>query len=436
MQEMKKIKIIGGGLAGCEAAYQLLKRGINVELYEMRPHINTEIHKTENLAELVCSNSLKSIDNATSQGALKKELKMLDSLILKIAEQNSVPAGGALAVDRKAFSEEVEKALMNFNNFSLIREEKTNIDDYTIVASGPLTSNSLSVEIERLLGSEHLYFYDAVAPIISYESIDMDKAFFCGRYGKGGDDYLNCPMNRDEYYAFVDQLISAERVILKDFEKKDIFNACMPIEVMAERGRESLRFGPMRPVGLIDPKTDRRPFAVVQLRKEDRYNDLYNLVGFQTNLKFGEQKRVFQLIPALNNAEFVRYGVMHRNTFINAPKSLNEDLSLKTNDTIFFAGQLSGVEGYMESCMTGLISAINISKKLKGMETIVPNEYTMSGSLIKYITTAVKDFQPMHVSFSLLPPLQEQIRDKKERKLAYSNRAEKNMKEYITLLER
>lgn len=433
---MMKIKIIGGGLAGSECAYQLLKRGYGVDLYEMRPNKGTEAHQTANLAELVCSNSLKSNDESTSQGALKSELRMLDSLIIKIAEKNAVPAGGALAVERENFSQDIEKELLAFEKFRLIREECTDINDFTIVASGPLTSQGLSEKVKKLLGQEHLYFYDAVAPIIKYDTIDMDKAFFLGRYGKGGDDYLNCPMDKDEYYYFVEELASAQRVILKDFEKKDIFNACMPLEVMAAKGAESLRFGPFRPVGLVDPRTDKRPFAVLQLRKEDNFNELYNLVGCQTNLKFGEQKRVFGLIPALKDAEFVRMGVMHRNTFINSPEVLCGDFSLKNNHNIYFAGQISGVEGYVESCMSGLLSAINITRKIENKQAIMPNEYTMCGSLMRYISTPIKNFQPMHVSYSLLPPLETKIRDKKERKIAYSERARENMKHYIKKLER
>lgn len=433
---MMKIKIIGGGLAGSECAYQLLKRGYEVELYEMRPNKETEAHQTSYLAELVCTNSLKSNDVNTSQGQLKAELRMLDSLIIKVAEKNAVPAGGALAVERDKFSQEVENTLLDFDRFTLIREECLDITDYTIVASGPLTSLALSENIKKLLGQEHLYFYDAVAPIVKYDTIDMDNAFFLGRYGKGGDDYLNCPMNIEEYYDFVEELANAKRVITKDFEKKDIFNACMPIEVMAERGRDSLRFGPFRPVGLTDPKTDTKPFAVLQLRKEDNFNELYNLVGCQTNLRFEEQKRVFCMIPALKKAEFIRMGVMHRNTFINSPKVLSEDFSLKSNQNIFFAGQISGVEGYVESCMSGLLSGINMARKIEGKQALVPNEYTMCGSLMRYISSPIKNFQPMHVSYSLLPPLEEKIKGKIERKVAYSERASENMKYYIKEIER
>ncbi len=433
---MKKIKIIGGGLAGSEAAYQLLKRGCEVVMYEMRPNVMTPAHTTARLAELVCSNSFKSVAEDTPQGALKLELKELDSLILKTAQKHAVPAGGALAVDRNAFAEEIEKTLLAFDKFTLIRQEHAEINDFTIIASGPLTSRKLSDRIKEKLGMEYLYFYDAAAPIVTYESIDLGNAFWGGRYGKGGDDYLNCPMDKEQYCRFVENLVNAERVILKEFENKEVFSACMPIEVMAERGMDSLRFGPFRPVGLKDPKTSQKPYAALQLRKEDGYDRLYNLVGCQTNLKFAEQKRVFSLIPALKNAEFARYGVMHRNTFINSPKTLNADFSLRTHETVFFAGQISGVEGYMESCMSGLMAAINIYRKSKGQRSITPDEYTMCGSLMRYISGAVKDFQPMHVSFALLPPLEENIKDKKQRKTAYTQRAVKHMKEFITKIER
>lgn len=432
---MKRIKIIGGGLAGCEAAYQLLKKGYAVDMYEMRPKVQTVVHKTDMLCELVCSNSLKSADESTSQGALKYELELLDSLILKTAKRNCVPAGGALAVDRHEFSKGVEKELLNFDNFNLIREECKEIDDWTIVASGPLTSKELADQIEKLLGHRHLAFYDAVAPIVEYSSIDREKTFVMGRYGKG-NDYLNCPLSKEEYLEFVRELAAAERVIDKEFEKSDFFNACMPIEVMAKRGEDTLRFGSFRPVGLIDPSNGKMPYAVLQLRKEDNYNKLYNLVGCQTNMKFGEQKRVFGIVPALKNAEFVRYGVMHRNTFINSPMTLNKDFSLKTNPKVFFAGQITGVEGYMESCMSGLIAAKSLMRRYENKESIVPDEYTMIGSLLNYITTKKQDFQPMHASFSLVPPLNERIRNKKERKAAYTKRAVENIKEYIIQLER
>lgn len=404
-------------------------------MYEMRPHKQTPIHKTGMLAELVCSNSLKSNDENTAQGLLKAELEMLDSLILRVARNNAVPAGGALAVQREAFSTEIEKTLSEFDNFTLIREERTEIDDDTIVASGPLTSDKLAESIDKLLGGDRLFFFDAVAPIVSFESIDMTKAYFQGRYDKGGDDYLNCTLTKEEYYRFIDELVNAERVILHSFEKGDTFNACMPLEVMAQKGAESLRFGPFRPVGLKNPDGT-RPYAVLQLRKEDNYNRLYNLVGCQTNLKFGEQKRVFGLVPALAGAEFARYGVMHRNTFINAPEVLNSDFSLRTNGRIFFAGQISGVEGYLESCMSGLMAGINMSRKLDGLDSLVPDEYTACGSLMKYIGSPQKNFQPMHVGFPLMPPPEEKIRDKTLRKTALSQRAKQSMKEYISQIER
>ena len=421
---MDRIKIIGGGLAGSECAYRLAKMGYAVDLYEMRPVKQTPVHKTGGLAELVCSNSLKSTDINTSQGLLKYELKTLDSLILRVAEDTKVPAGGALAVERNAFSEGVEREIMKMENVNVFRSECTDIEDgITVIASGPLTSDALSEKILSLTGEQQLYFFDAVAPIVTAESVDKDKSFFAGRYGKGGDDYLNCPMSREEYYAFVDELVHADTVILKDFEKKEIFSACMPVEVMAKRGEDTLRFGPLRPVGIRDPRTDERPYAVVQLRKEDNYDELYNIVGFQTNLKFGEQKRVFSLIPALHDAEFVRYGVMHRNTFLNAPETLNGDFSCKKNENVYFAGQISGVEGYLESAMSGLLCAINIDRKLRGKEIILPPETTAIGSLIRYITSPNKNFQPMHVSYSLMPELDDRVKDKKKRKEEYSRRA-------------
>lgn len=401
-------------------------------MYEMRPVVNTEAHKTASLCEPVCSNSLKSTDIGTSQGALKGELGLLDSAVLSCAYKASVPAGGALAVDRTLFSKEVEKLLFSFDGFQLKREEINDIpDEDVIIATGPLTGKALGESIAKLLGESELYFYDAVAPIVTAESIDYERAFFLGRYGKGGDDYLNCPMNKDEYTAFSEALASAERVVLRDFEKGDVFEACMPIEVMAERGEDTMRFGPLRPVGITDPFTGKRPYAVVQLRREDNYNALFNVVGFQTNLKFPEQERVFRMIPALKNAEFARYGVMHRNTFINAPKALNVDFSAKARGNVWFAGQLSGVEGYMESCMSGLMAAINYDRRQKGLPTALPPEETMTGSLMRYIAAENENFQPMHVSFSLLPSLAGEIRDKKKRKQRYGERAVEAMKQFV-----
>ena len=436
------INIIGGGLAGCECAYYLLKLGYNITLYEMRPNVNTEVHKTSNLCELVCSNSLKSVDLQNSQGLLKAEMEKLDSLVIKSAKLTSVPAGGALAVDRINFSKEVESKLFEFPNFKLVREEITTLDDerfndsIVVIATGPLTSEKLCSYIQKVTGNTELNFYDAVAPIVEYDSIDKEKSFFGGRYNKGGDDYINCPLNEEEYNVFYEELVNAECVILKDFENKDIFNACMPIEVMAKKGKDTMRFGPLRPVGFRYPNSDKRPYAIVQLRKEDNYNKLYNLVGFQTNLKFNEQKRVFSLIPALNKAEFVRYGVMHKNIFIDSTKLLNPDFSLKNKQNVYVIGQLSGVEGYIESAMCGIICAINIDRQLKGKLSIIPSENTSIGSLIKYITSPNKNFQPMHVSFSLIPDLDTKIRDKKERKLQKSLRALKYMDEYIELIKK
>lgn len=429
-----KIKIAGGGLAGVEACYQLAKKGYNIELYEMRPEKMTPIHKTGGLCELVCSNSLKSTDINTPQGLLKYELEKLDSLVLRCAKSSAVPAGGALAVDRYLLSELVEKELSLFPNIAIIREELTEISDFTILATGPLTSGRLGEKIAEFLGSESLYFYDAVAPIITLESIDTDKAFFQGRYQKGGEDYINCPLTKEQYIKFREELSLADRVIEKKFGNGEIFNACMPIEEMAKKGEDTMRFGPMRPVGLIEPSTGKRPYAAVQLRKEDNYNKLYNIVGFQTNLKFGEQERVFKLIPALENAEFIRYGVMHRNTFINSPKVLKEDFSAEKNPTIYFAGQLCGVEGYMESAASGLISALSMDYKLRNKAYTIPSANTAIGSLARYISGQVSNFQPMHVSYALMPELENFVKDKAKRKQLYSQRAMNDIDNYVKQL--
>ena len=428
------VKIVGGGLAGCEAAYQLLKRGYNVELYEMRPVRNTPAHKTEGLAELVCSNSLKSEDGTTSQGLLKNEMKLLGSLILECAEVARVPAGGALAVDREIFSREVERRLNEFEGFKLIREEVTEINDNVIIATGPLTSDALTENILRLTGADKLYFYDAVAPIVTLESVDKNKSFWSARYGKGSDDYLNCPMSKEEYDLFYNALVNAQTVLLKDFEKREIFEGCMPVEVMAKRGVDALRFGPLRPVG-IHGENGEKYYAVVQLRKEDNYDSLVNLVGFQTNLTFPEQKKVFSLIPALHDAEFVRYGVMHRNTYINSPAVLDSSFALKEHPSIFFAGQITGVEGYMESTMSGLLAGINMARYIENKKPLSLPETTMCGSLSNYVATCRSNFQPMHVSFALLPPLDGKVK-KHERKAKYAERAIEDLKQYIeTIME-
>ncbi len=423
-----RVKVIGGGLAGVEAAYQLLKRGYAVDLYEMRPEKTTPAHKSARLAELVCSNSLKSTDLASIQGVLKEELRALDSLILSCAESTRVPAGAALAVDREAFSIEVERRLAAFGNLNIIREEVDSLSDYTIVATGPLTSDKLARAIADVVGQEYLGFFDAVAPIITRESVDMERAFYGARYDKGDADYLNCPMDKEEYLAFYNALITAEQFVGHDCDTKSVFEGCMPVEVMAKRGEDALRFGPLRPVGLTDPRTGKRAYAVVQLRQEDANNNLVNLVGFQTNLREAEQRRVFGMIPALKNAEFVRYGKMHRNTYINAPKVLDLGCRLKGHASVFVAGQLTGVEGYLESTMSGLIAGINMARVIEGRDIIIPNEYTATGSLLRYLTVETRNFQPMHVSYELLPPLDVEIRDKKERKLTKSRIALENIK--------
>lgn len=429
-KDRNKVKIIGGGLAGVECAYQLLKRGFAVDMYEMRPVCTTGAHKTDKLAELVCSNSLKSDLRDTASGTLKAEMRLLDSLILKCADVAKVPAGGALAVDRDVLSNEVEKVLHTFPNFNLIHQKVTEVDfnTPTVIACGPLCSDEIADILKKIGGDENLHFCDAVAPIISAESIDYNKAYFGARYGKGGD-YLNCGMNKEQYLTFYNELINARSVEDKLIDA-DFFESCMPIEVMAKRGVDAVRFGPLRPVGL-DAPDGRKFYAVVQLRKENVQGDAYNIVGFQTNLLFPEQKRVFGLIPGLEHAEYLRYGVMHRNTYINAPKTLNPDFSLRAYSQVYVAGQLSGVEGYMESAMSGMISGLSLANKLSGLDFELPDEYTIIGSLTRYISNpAVEQLQPMNANFGLLPPI-EGIRDKKERKLAYGLRAVEHMRDYI-----
>lgn len=430
MSKTIEVNIIGAGLAGCEAAYQLSKRGIAVNLYEMKPVKFSPAHHKSTFAEIVCSNSLKSEEPSTASGTLKKELEILDCLCLKVAQSVRVPAGSALAVDRELFTQEMTKEIMALKNVKIINKEVTEINVLvpTIIATGPLTSDNLSQSIFELLDDNSLYFFDASAPIVESSSIDMTKTFSLGRYGKGESDYLNCPMNKEEYYNFIHELQNAKRVELKDFENTSVFEGCMPIEVMASRGDDTLRYGPLRPVGLVDNE-GKRPFAVVQLRKENTASDLYNLVGFQTNLTFGEQKRVFSLIPALNNAEFVKYGVMHRNTYINAPKHLNSDFSMKKYPLVFFAGQISGVEGYVESIASGLVSGINMARKLQGLNSLEFNSKTIIGALSRHISTMVDNFQPMNANFGILEPLDEIIRDKSLKKLAYFKRAVDNIHE-------
>ncbi len=431
---MKKVAVIGGGFAGVEASYALAKRGAKVDLFEMKPVKFSPAHKSPDLCELVCSNSFKALRLESAGGLLKAEMRVLGSLTLKCAEKSSVPAGGALAVDRDVYSGLVTKEIENNPNINVIRREITDIpSDYevVIIAAGPLVSDSLVNSIKKITGSEFLSFYDAAAPIVEYDSIDAAKTFNQSRYDRGGeDDYINCPLNKEEYEIFYNELINAETAVLHSFDKRDVYEGCMPIEVLAKRGKDAIRYGPLKPVGLKDPETGKRPYAVLQLRKENKEGKLYNLVGFQTNLKFSEQKRAFSLIPALNHAEYARYGVMHRNTFLNSPKILNSDFSLKSNPNIFFAGQITGVEGYMESASSGIIAGINAFKTTNNESTITLPPETMIGSLERYISDeSVKDFQPMGASFGLLPPLNMKVKDKKERYLNLSNRSLKILKD-------
>jgi methylenetetrahydrofolate--tRNA-(uracil-5-)-methyltransferase len=422
----KPITVIGAGLAGSEAAWQIAQRGHQVNLYEMRPVRKTDAHKTENFAELVCSNSLRGASLTNAVGLLKEEMRRLDSIIITSADQTSVPAGGALAVDRDTFSEHVTSRLNTHPNINVIREELTEIpqDGIVIIASGPLTSPSLSQAIAELTGEEYLYFYDAAAPIISKDTIDFDKVYVASRYDKGEAAYINCPMTEEEFNAFYEALITAEVVQLKEFEKEVFFEGCMPIEVMAKRGRQTMLFGPLKPVGLPDPRTGKTPYAVVQLRQDNGAATLYNMVGFQTHLKWGDQSRVFKMIPGLENAEIVRFGVMHRNTYINSPNFLRPTYQTKNRDNLFFAGQITGVEGYVESAAAGLIAGINASRMLEGKEPLVFPDNTAIGSLAHYIThTSAKNFQPMNATFGLLPPLGKKIRNKAEKNEMISERA-------------
>lgn len=425
-----KVKVIGAGLAGCESAYLLAERGVEVELYDIKPKSFTPAHSDKNFGELVCSNSLKSNDiYGNACGLLKEEMRILGSLTMQAAEEAKVPAGGALAVDRKAFAGYITEKIKNHKNIEVIcKEIKAVPEEWCIVATGPLTCGALSDDIRDICGGQ-LHFYDASAPIVSRESIDFSKCFYGDRYGKGGDDYINCPMNKDEYERFVDALVSAERVILHDFEKSEIFEGCMPVEVLAARGRDSLRFAMLKPVGLTDGNGNKF-YAVLQLRKENAAGEAYNLVGFQTNLKFGEQKRVFSMIPALKNADFLRYGVMHRNTFINSPDCLNADFSMKDNGQIFFAGQITGVEGYVESAASGMLAAIHLYEKLNGRQPKIPDNTTILGALSAHIAGANKNFQPMNANFGILRPAEIRIRDKKERYKYLAERALKTVREY------
>ena len=416
---MKRITVIGAGLAGCEATWQIAKRGGSVLLYEMKPHSYSPAHKSPNFAEIVCSNSFKSESLENGPGLLKREMELMDSLILAVAKNARVPAGGSLAVDREAFSEEITSTLESMRNVEIIRKEVTRLpqDDLTIVATGPLTSEGLSQEIQKNTGTP-LFFYDAISPIVTAESIRLEKAFRASRYGKGGEDYINCPMEKGTYYRFVDALVEAKKVPLRDFEKRYLFEGCLPVEELAGRGRETLAFGPLKPVGLIDPHSGKQPFAVVQLRQENRFGTLFNLVGFQTRLLPEEQKRVFRTIPGLEQAEFARYGSVHRNTFIDSPHLLNESLQLRQHPRILFAGQITGVEGYMESTAMGLLAGINALRLMEEKDPVAPPSATAMGALLHYITCSTGvPFQPMNVNFGLFPPLPDRLRGSRKKQL-------------------
>ncbi|MCL5420856.1 MAG: methylenetetrahydrofolate--tRNA-(uracil(54)-C(5))-methyltransferase (FADH(2)-oxidizing) TrmFO [Nitrospirae bacterium] len=428
---MNELIIIGGGLAGSEAVWQAAIRGIKVTLFEMRPLKLTEAHKTGFLGELVCSNSLRSGDIMSAPGLLKKELETAGSLIMKAAEVSRVPAGGALAVDRAVFSGFLTDAISRNPNIEVVREEVKEIPHAPcIIATGPLTSSPMADALGRITGNEYLYFYDAISPIVDAGSIDYDRVYFASRYGKGGDDYVNCPMTREEYEKFFDALLEADKVSARAFESEKVFEGCMPVEVMASRGKDTLRFGPMKPVGLRDPKTGRDPYAVVQLRPENRDGSAYNMVGFQTRIKWPEQQRVFRMIPGLEKAEFLRFGSVHRNTFINSPLFLREDLTLKAKEEIYLAGQITGVEGYIESTAMGLVAGINAARRILGREAVAVPDTTAHGSLIRHITTPAKNFQPSNINFGLFPPVNSG-RGKDLRKKTLVERAVKNWEEYI-----
>lgn len=430
------VNVIGAGLAGSEAAWQLAKRGIKVKLYEMRPVKQTPAHHTEKFAELVCSNSLRANTLTNAVGVLKEEMRQFDSVIISSADASSVPAGGALAVDRHEFAGRVTESVKNHPNVTVVNEEVTEIPEGpTVIATGPLTSEALSQKLKEIMEEEYLYFYDAAAPIIEKDSIDTDKVYLKSRYDKGEAAYLNCPMTEEEFNRFYEALILAETVPLKEFEKEIFFEGCMPIEVMASRGKKTMLFGPLKPVGLEDPKTGKRPYAVVQLRQDDAAGTLYNIVGFQTHLKWGPQKEVLQLIPGLENAEIVRYGVMHRNTFINSPKVLQPTYQFRNRHDLFFAGQMTGVEGYVESAASGLIAGINASRVAQGLEPVIFPAETAMGSMARYITsTNAKTFQPMNANFGLFPDLEVKIKGKKERNEMHANRALETIRNFVKSL--
>ncbi|MBR3737696.1 MAG: methylenetetrahydrofolate--tRNA-(uracil(54)-C(5))-methyltransferase (FADH(2)-oxidizing) TrmFO [Eubacterium sp.] len=428
-----KFTVVGAGLAGVEAAYQIANAGYKVNLIEMKPVRFSPAHKSEYFAELVCSNSLKASRIESAAGLLKEEMHLLGSLTVDVARQCSVPAGGALAVDRNVFSKMITEIIRNHPNITVENRvyEKIEVlpEQILVIATGPLTDGALAEEIKNLCG-DYLSFYDAAAPIVSADSVDMQKAFAASRYERGGeDDYINCPFNKEEYENFIEELINAEGAVVHDF---DVYEGCMPIEKLAKRGKDAPRFGPMKPVGLVNPNTGHRPWACVQLRRENKKGTMFNIVGFQTNLKFGEQKRVFSLIPGLENAEFIRYGVMHRNSFINSPKLLGADYSLKSNPAIFFAGQITGVEGYMESAASGIMAGLNAVRRAENKESLILSNKTMIGALSDYISDeSVTDFQPMGANFGILPPIEPKIRDKKERYAALAERSLNELNRFI-----
>lgn len=428
------VNVIGAGLAGSEAAWQIAKRGVKVKLYEMRPQKNTPAHQTQNFAELVCTNSLRADQLTNGAGLLKEEMRRLDSIIMQAADTHNVPAGGALAVDRDTFSSAITEKLTNHPNIEVVREELTTIPEgLTVIATGPLTSDPLAKEIKKLTDDEGLYFYDAAAPIVEKSSLNMDKIYLKSRYDKGEAAYLNCPMTEEEFYAFYHELINAEMAELHDFEDQKFFEGCMPIEQMASRGEKTMLFGPLKPVGLEDPKTGKEPFAVVQLRQDNAAGNLYNLVGFQTHLKWGEQKRVFSMIPGLENAQFVRYGVMHRNTYLRSPEFLQATYQTKKRNDLLFAGQMTGVEGYVESAASGLYAGINAALIAQGKEPLIFPEETMMGAMAHYITHASpKHFQPINANFGIVPRLERRIREKRERNLALSTRALEKLEAFKT----
>ncbi len=427
------INVIGAGLAGCEAAWQAAKRGVKVKLYEMKPQKYSPAHHYETFAELVCSNSLRSDRLENAVGLLKEEMRNLDSLIIKCADKTRIPAGGALAVDREGFSKLVTSEILGNENITYINKEVIELEENTVsvIASGPLTSEDFSGYISQLVGCEYLHFFDAAAPIVTYDSIDFSRAFKASRYGKGDDDYINCPMNKDEYEAFWNALVTAELAEVKQLDKEVVFEGCMPVETMAKRGIDTLRFGPLKPVGLTDPATGKYPYAVVQLRQDNNQATLYNIVGFQTRLKWPEQKRVFSMIPGLQKAEFVRYGVMHKNTFINSPKLLDNTYAMREKPEVYFAGQITGVEGYVESAASGLLAGINASNRLLGKKPFILPSTTVIGSMSAYISdTSVRNFQPMNANFGLVDTLEIKTRDKKKKYMEVAEKSIQIIKNY------